>query len=291
MKYVVPVAGRRGEACEALSESIAKHHLTSREVGDLYKAWRDGSRDVRRRVLESPELFLRARREVEESPVQVRPGKVLLQDLELVGKLARRAERKWREGSEGMSLDEAAGVKLSYPALTAFCRRSGIGEKPAVPAGQYTFQPGQECQHDTSPHEVVIGGKKRLVQTASAVLCYSRMIFFQCVPRFQRFECKAFLTDALQYFGGSTERIMIDNTHVVVLKGTGADMVPVPEMEAFGERYGFTFVAHEVGDANRSAREEGPFHYIERNFFPGRTFSDWADLNAQAPTCCGQRTR
>ncbi len=181
---------------------------------------------------------------------------------------------------------EAAGVKLSYPALTAFCRRSGIGEKPAVPAGQYTFQPGQECQHDTSPHEVVIGGKKRLVQTASAVLCYSRMIFFQCVPRFQRFECKAFLTDALQYFGGSTERIMIDNTHVVVLKGTGADMVPVPEMEAFGERYGFTFVAHEVGDANRSARVEGPFHYIERNFFPGRTFSDWADLNAQARAWC-----
>src|SRR5260370_39600508 len=37
---------------------------------------------------------------------------------------------------------EAAGVKLSYPALTAFCRRAGIGEKPAVPPGQYTFEPG-----------------------------------------------------------------------------------------------------------------------------------------------------
>src|SRR5260370_17385647 len=87
MKYLVPMARTRGEDGEALSESIAKHHLTSREVGDLYKAWRDGSRDVRRRVLESPELFLRARREVEEPPVQVRPAKVLLQDLELVGKL------------------------------------------------------------------------------------------------------------------------------------------------------------------------------------------------------------
>jgi hypothetical protein len=112
------------------------------------------------------------------------------------------------------------------------------------------------------------------------------MIFFQCVPRFQRFECKAFLTDALQYFGGSTERIMIDNTHVVVLKGTGADMIPVPEMEAFGERYGFTFIAHEVGDANRSARVEGPFNHVQNNFFPGRTFSDWADLNAQARAWC-----
>ena len=181
---------------------------------------------------------------------------------------------------------EASGVKLSYPAFTAFCRRAGIGGKPAVPAGQYHFEPGDEMQHDTSPHEVVLGGKKRPVQTASAVLCYSRMLFFQCSPRFQRFDCKVFLTEALRYFGGGCATVMIDNTHVVVLKGTGADMVPVPEMEAFAERYGFVFRAHAVGDANRSARVERPFHYIENNFFPGRTFSDWADLNAQAREWC-----
>ena len=181
---------------------------------------------------------------------------------------------------------EASGVKLSYPALTAFCRRAGIGDTPNVPAGQYHFEPGQELQHDTSPHEAVLGGKKRLVQTASAVLCYSRMLFFQCSPRFQRFDCKAFLTEALQYFGGTCAVVMIDNTHVVVLKGTGASMIPVPEMESFAERYGFAFRAHEVGDANRSGRVERPFHYIENNFFKGRTFSDWADLNAQARAWC-----
>lgn len=181
---------------------------------------------------------------------------------------------------------EASGVKLSYPALTAFCRRTAIGSNPAVPAGQYHFEPGQEMQHDTSPHEVVLGGQKRLLQTASAVLCYSRMLLFQCSPRFQRFDCKVFLTEALKYFGGGCGTVMIDNTHVVVLKGTGADMVPVPEMEAFAERYDFVFRAHAVGDANRSARVERPFHYIENNFFPGRTFSDWADLNAQAREWC-----
>ena len=181
---------------------------------------------------------------------------------------------------------EAAGVKLSYPALTAFCRRAGIGEEPDRPAGQYHFEPGQELQHDTSPHQVVLGGKQRLVQTASAVLCYSRMLFFQCSPRFQRFDCKVFLTEALLYFGGACASVMIDNTHVVVLKGTGASMIPVPEMEAFAERYDFVFRAHELGDANRSGRVERPFHYIEHNFFPGRTFSDWADLNAQARVWC-----
>ena len=180
----------------------------------------------------------------------------------------------------------AGGAELSYQALTAFCRRHGIGQPPVVAAGRYEFEPGEEMQHDTSPHEVRLGGKNRKVQTASAVLCYSRMLFFQCYPSFQRFDCKVFLTEALRYFSGSPARVMIDNTHVVVLRGTGREMVPVPEMAAFGERFGFQFVAHEIGDANRSARVERPFRFIEGNFLAGRTFSSWEDLNQQARQWC-----
>jgi transposase len=181
---------------------------------------------------------------------------------------------------------QAQGAVLSYPALTAFCRRHGIGQTPVLPAGQYHFEPGVEMQHDTSPHEVEVGGRKHKAQTASAVLCYSRLLFFQIRPTFQRFDCKVFLTDALRYMGGAVERVMIDNTHVVVLRGTGREMIPVPEMEAFGERFGFRFVAHERGDANRSARVERPFGFIEGNFLAGRTFPSWDDLNQQARQWC-----
>jgi hypothetical protein len=177
-------------------------------------------------------------------------------------------------------------MTLSYPALTAFCRRHGIGQTPKVAVGRYEFQPGEELQHDTSPHQVEIAGKKRGVQTASAVLCYSRMLFFQCYPTFQRFDCKVFLTDALRFVGGACGSVMIDNTHVVVLRGTGRHMIPVPEMEVFGERFGFQFRAHELGDANRSARVERPFHFIEHNFLAGRRFSSWEDLNRQARQWC-----
>jgi transposase len=152
-----------------------------------------------------------------------------------------------------------SGADLSYPALTAFCRRQGIGQKPIVPSGRYSFEPGEELQHDTSPHEVIIAGKKRKAQTASGVLCYSRMLFFQIYPTFKRFDCKVFLTEALRYAGGAPQRVMIDNTHVVVLRGTGREMVPVPEMAAFAERFSFEFKAHEIGDANRSARVERDF--------------------------------
>src|SRR5581483_8087061 len=129
-------------------------------------------------------------------------------------------------------------------------------------------------------------GIEQRIETASLVLCYSRMLFFQAYPGFNRFYCKVFLTDALTYLGASAATCMIDNTHVVVAAGTGARMVPAPEMAAFADRFSFTFRAHEKGDANRSARVERPFHFIEHNFLAGRAFADLADLNAQARTWC-----
>jgi transposase len=170
---------------------------------------------------------------------------------------------------------EARGVSLAYSTLTAFCHRHGIGQQPVLPSGNYDFLPGEEMQHDTSPHEVELGGQRRKVQTASAVLCYSRMLFFQMYPTFTRFDAKVFLTDALFRRRGRSRG---HRQHVVVLRGTGREMVPVPEMAAFAERFGFCFMAHELGDANRSARVERPFWFIERNFLAGRRFLDWRDL-------------
>jgi len=181
---------------------------------------------------------------------------------------------------------QAQDIELSYQTLTGFCRRHQISGKAKRPSGQYHFEAGEEMQHDTSPHRAWLGGVERLVQSAVLVLCFSRMLFFQAFLRFTRFECKLFLTDALKYFGGVCARCMIDNTHVVVLSGTGAGMTPVPEMAAFAERFGFVFAAHEKGDANRSARVERPMDYLERNFYAGRRFADLADLNAQARAFC-----
>jgi transposase len=183
----------------------------------------------------------------------------------------------------------AQGARFSYQALTAFCRKHAIGSPPKLPAGNYHFEPGAEMQHDTSPHRLRLGGQQVPVQTASLTLCYSRILFFQMYPRFDRFTCKLFLGDALAYIGGACKTCMIDNTHVVVLRGTGREMVPVPEMEAFADRYGFRFLAHEKGDANRSARVERPFHYIEHNFLAGRVFDDWNDLNTRARQWCDQK--
>ncbi len=183
-------------------------------------------------------------------------------------------------------LEQRGLLEVSYSTLTSLCRRYEIGTKPKTPKGHYHFEPGQEIQHDTSPHDVEIGGKLQRVQCASAVLCFSRNLYAQVYPTFNRFYCKVFLTEAFEFFGGAAKQVMIDNTHVIIAHGTGKDAVPAPEMAAFAERFDTQFIAHEVGDANRSARVEGPFYFIERNFYPGRTFKDFDDLNRQFRKWC-----
>jgi transposase len=221
---------------------------------------------------------------------------------------------------------QASGAALSYQALTAFCRRQGIGQTPVVPAGQYHFEPGVEMQHDTSPHEVEVGGRKYKAQTASAVLCYSRM--FGGYHRSEHSPGTVVSTDVVLSDQPHVSAIRLqgvshrcgalyerrpgtrhDRQHVtsgeaarlnlswirsalflclwsVVLRGTGREMIPVPEMEAFAERLGFRFVAHAIGHANRSARVERPFSFIENNFLAGRTFASWEELNRQARQWC-----
>jgi len=180
------------------------------------------------------------------------------------------------------------GVAISYSALTSFCRRRGIGHEPKKPIGELDFDPGEEMQHDTSPHTVHMSDRARSLVCASLVLCFSRRLFAQCYPRWNRFTAKVFLTDALRAMGGASRQCMLDNSSVIVVRGTGKNAVMAPEMVAFGERFGFHFAAHELGHADRSAYVERSFSYIEGNFYPGRTFADLDDLNAQLRDWCSQ---
>jgi len=174
---------------------------------------------------------------------------------------------------------------VAYSTLTRWVREADL-RAPKQRAGQYHFGPGEEMQFDTSPHRVKLSNHGVKAQCASLVLAYSRRIFIRYFPCFTRFEAKAFLLEALCFMDGSAARCMIDNSNVVVASGSGAEAVMAPEMVAFGQIYGFKFVAHAIGDANRSARVERPFYYVEKNFLAGRRFSSWDDLNAQARTWC-----
>jgi transposase len=173
-------------------------------------------------------------------------------------------------------------VQVPYTTLTRFCRRHQIGQTEKQPAMRIVTGPSEEMLHDTSPYNITIGGKRVKRQCASLVFGYSRRMFIQFYERFDRFHCKVFLTDAFRHMGGVCSRCVIDNTHVVIVCGTGKNAQVSPEMEAFEKRFGFYFLAHELGHADRSGKVERPFRYIEGNFLAGRSFKDDRDLNRQA---------
>ncbi|MFC1835438.1 IS21 family transposase [Thermodesulfobacteriota bacterium] len=180
------------------------------------------------------------------------------------------------------------GISIGYSTLTRLAREHGLRQPQKQRAGSYTFDPGTEMQHDTSPHKLVLGTNSITAQCAGLVLAYSRKLFIKYYPRFTRFEAKVFLAEAFSFMDGVCGRVVIDNTSVIVAHGSGPDAEIAPEMAAFGRMFGTRFVPHRIGHADRKARIERPFDYVERNFLAGRSFIDWNDLNEQALVWCNE---
>jgi hypothetical protein len=242
-----------------------------REISRLLKV----SRNTVRRVLREPQ---RPQAPTEDPRVQA--------IVELLPQLYR--DCKGNAVRIGEILKDTHRIEIAYSTLTRLIREHTDLRTPKKRSGSYSFGPGEEMQHDTSPHQLLLGGKKVKAQCASVILAYSRLLFIAYYPRFTRFEAKAFLTEALQFFDGAARRCVIDNTSVILAGGSGANARIAPEMEAFGELFGFEFMAHAIGHSNRKGRVEKPFSHVEKNFLAGRTFTGWTDLNAQARAWCQQ---
>ncbi|MEO5351040.1 MAG: IS21 family transposase [Magnetococcus sp. YQC-3] len=176
-------------------------------------------------------------------------------------------------------------LEVPYSTLTRLIRQESLRESRQR-IGQYHFVPGEEMQHDTSPHRVVLADRTVTAHCATLVLAYSRRLFLRYFPVFTRFEAKLFLAEALRFMEGACQRCLIDNSSVIVTAGSGADARMAADMESLAALFGFSFVAHAVGRPQRKGRVERPFHYIEHNFLAGRTFANWDELNSEAMKWC-----
>jgi transposase len=179
-------------------------------------------------------------------------------------------------------LTEEHGLAIGYSTLTRLLRDLGIGQKHQHRYAHVEDVPGAEMQHDTSPHRVKLGNETVLVQCSSLYLRYSKMRYIQFYRSFNRWRMKCFFYEVLSRWGYTAKACIIDNTNLAVLHGTGKDAVIHPEMISFAKPYGFTWVAHEKGHANRKAGCERSFWTAETSFLPGRTFNSLEDMNQQA---------
>jgi transposase len=179
-------------------------------------------------------------------------------------------------------LTEEEGIAVAYSTLTRMLREEGLSHKTSGRCQKVPDEPGAEMQHDTSPYHVRLGKKSVHVQGSLLYFRYCKIRYLKFYRSFNRFKMKCFLHEALVYWRYAAGTCIIDNTNLARLSGVGKNAVIVPEMERFAKQYGFKFICHEIGHANRKAGNERGFYTVETNFFPGRSFESLEDMNRQA---------
>jgi ParB/RepB/Spo0J family partition protein len=93
LKFLIPVARQSVEACQRMAAIFAQHRCDTREAGQLYAAWRQGSPAIRKRILDDPELFFKTQRQAQ-AKMPASTGTELLRDLEMVAAIVNRAQRR-----------------------------------------------------------------------------------------------------------------------------------------------------------------------------------------------------
>jgi ParB/RepB/Spo0J family partition protein len=101
MKYLVPMARVSADDCTRMAAAFVTHRCDTRQAGQLYTAWRQGTRAVRERILAEPELFLKTQRQAPSA----KPAAVaqVEHDLDMVLAILRRTGRRLAEALPEMT--------------------------------------------------------------------------------------------------------------------------------------------------------------------------------------------
>jgi transposase len=183
-------------------------------------------------------------------PVQVlRPEKQTI-DPDLLRRLHQDCDGRVQRMQE--KLVEEEGIAVKYSTLTRKVRALGLGEAPQRRCHQVPDEPGAEMQHDTTVYRIKLGDQTVPLVASLIYLRYSKRRHLKFYRHFTRFHMKCFFHQALTHWGYCAPCCIIDNTNLARLHGTGKNAVIVPEMVAFGREYGFQFICHERGHANRN---------------------------------------
>lgn len=211
-------------------------------------------------------------------PDTVRKDKIVA-DTDLLRKLYQKCDGRVQRVHE--LLTEEHGKQIGYSTLTRMLRELELGHKKER-CDQAPDEPGAEMQHDTSEYTPKLGDRRIKVVGSLLYFRYSKVRYLKFYRSFNRFKMKCFFHEALMFWEYCAKTCIIDNTNLARLHGTGKNAVIVPEMEHFAGQYGFEFICHELGHSNRKAGNERGFFTVETNFFPGRTFGSFEDMNQQA---------
>jgi transposase len=156
--------------------------------------------------------------------------------------------------------------------------------QPGRATVRFETEPGEQLQSDWGEVSVEMSGQPTKVDFIVNELGYSRRFHFWCTDSLDAEHTYEGLIRSLEYFGGVTEEVLVDNQKSAVLHASNQGK-PV-----FNERfvdlagwYGFTPKACRPYRARTKGKDERMVGYIKHNFFVRyRAFENWAHLNQLA---------
>jgi len=157
---------------------------------------------------------------------------------------------------------------------TAVARRAYVRMEPAA---------GARFEIDWGHFGCLLyNGAARKLYAFCLVECHSRKMFLefthsQSFETFVRCHLHAF-----QVFGGCARELWYDNLATAVAEHDGNLVRFNPRFLAFAREYGFFPRACHVAAAWEKGKVERAIGYVRQNFWPLRSFTDLADVNAQA---------
>jgi ParB family chromosome partitioning protein len=149
MKYLAPVARVDANHCVRMAAAFVEHRCDTRQAGQLYTAWRNGSRVVRERILAEPELFLRTQQQP--PAAQSASAAQVARDLEMAIAILRRVRRRLPEAMVSMNGPQQEQLQRHIESVRRELNRvaEGMGKeqesKHAEP-GATNRDSGAECQ-------------------------------------------------------------------------------------------------------------------------------------------------
>jgi hypothetical protein len=132
MKYLVPMARVSAGDCTRMAEAFVAQRCDTRQAGQLYTAWRTGTRAIRERILTEPELFLKTQRQAPAA----KPAAVeqVERDLDMAIAILRRTGRRLAEALPEMTGPQQKQVQgqieTARRELTRMAERIGKEQEP-----------------------------------------------------------------------------------------------------------------------------------------------------------------
>lgn len=172
-------------------------------------------------------------------------------------------------------------IAFTYDALQKFVKK--YIAKPPEAFGVQEHLPGNDLEVDFGDIVVYLEEEKKKVklQALAFVLPYSGMKYY-AVCEDQKLEtfCEGFRA-AFAYFGGVPRKVKPDNLKAAVIKNQRYELVFNQSFLEFANHYAFTINPCDPYSPEQKGTVEGSVKYAQKNFVPGRVFTNKADVKKQ----------